>query len=73
MDSCEGMVRHVAGKVWEERADDMAFFANFYDKKLEEKKDAILNKPFERVSYTAAVKAIQEEVSEKYPLTPRYM
>ena len=64
MDSCEGMVKHVVGKVWEERGEDMRFFTKFYDKGLEEKKDMILEKEFRRVSYTEAVEAVQEEVKK---------
>jgi asparaginyl-tRNA synthetase len=51
----EGLLRHVLGRVLEERAEDLAFFAERVDPGVIERLAHVAGSSFERLSYTEAV------------------
>lgn len=51
----EGLLRHVLGRVLEERAEDLAFFAERVDPGVIERLEHVAGSSFERLSYTEAV------------------
>jgi asparaginyl-tRNA synthetase len=55
MDVAEAFVKHLIRDVREHCADDLAIFNKFVDKKLLERLDFVLDRPFQRVSYTEAM------------------
>lgn len=60
MDTAEAMVKSVIGYVLEHCPDEMAFFNQFYDKGLIERLSALVKSDFARVSYTEAVRLLEE-------------
>ena len=60
MDNAEAMVKYVIGYVLEQCPDEMAFFNQFFDKGLMERLTALVNAAFVRLSYTEAVKLLEQ-------------
>ena len=60
MDNAEAMVKYVIGYVLEQCPDEMAFFNQFFDKGLLERLTALVNAEFVRLSYTEAVKLLEQ-------------
>ena len=60
MDLAEAMIKSVVGYILETCPDEMAFFNQFYDKTLLERLNALVGSDFARVTYTDAVKILEE-------------
>lgn len=60
MDLAEAMIKSVVGYILETCPDEMAFFNQFYDKTLVERLNALVTSDFVRVTYTDAVKILEE-------------
>ncbi|WP_312103558.1 asparagine--tRNA ligase [Pygmaiobacter massiliensis] len=60
MDLAEAMIKSVVGYILETCPDEMAFFNQFYDKTLIERLNALVSSDFARVTYTDAVKVLEE-------------
>ncbi|WP_102050501.1 asparagine--tRNA ligase [Pygmaiobacter massiliensis] len=60
MDLAEAMIKSVVGYILETCPDEMAFFNQFYDKTLIERLNALVSSDFARVTYTDAVKILEE-------------
>ena len=60
MDNAEAMIKSVVRHLLASCPDEMAFFNQFYDKGLLERLNALASSEFARVSYTDAVKILQE-------------
>lgn len=56
----EGLLKFCFKRLLDERADDMAFFAERVDKTCIERLNKIIEKPFEHVDYTDAVKMLEK-------------
>ncbi|MGE3919931.1 MAG: asparagine--tRNA ligase [Gammaproteobacteria bacterium] len=56
----EAMLKFIFKTVLDERADDMAFFAERVDKKCIERLEHMVNTPFERMEYTEAVSMLEK-------------
>lgn len=70
MDVSEAMIKYVVKHLLEKCPDEMAFFNNFYDKELIEKLNTLINNDFVRISYTDAVKLLEEHNDEfEYPVS----
>jgi asparaginyl-tRNA synthetase len=54
-DLAEDLLKHVLTRVLEERADDMAFFAQHIDSAAIDRLRAVIDRPFERMEYGEAV------------------
>ena len=65
MDLAEDMMKYVLSYILEQCPAEMQFFNNFYDKGLIERLSHIIKTPFVRLSYTEAVKQL-EEVKDKF-------
>ncbi|KAG5186527.1 Asparaginyl-tRNA synthetase [Tribonema minus] len=63
MDNAEAFVKHVVSHVLQNCRSDLDFFAGFYDKGLFDKLQRLVDQPFARIEYTAAVKLLQEEIA----------
>ena len=69
MDLAEEFVREMVREVVEGMPEDFALFAKFVDKGLEPRLREVMEKPFVRVSYTEAVKILEEcDESFDYPV-----
>lgn len=69
MDTAEDMVKYIINFVMENAPEEMAFFNSFIDKTLLERLNSIINSEFGRVSYTEAVKLLQESGEKfEYPV-----
>ncbi len=68
MDLAEDFVKYLIADVREHCADDLAIFGKFVDKGLHERLQFVLERPFQRVSYTEAMEIL--EVSGKTWETP---
>ncbi len=55
----EALLKHLFRTVLEERPDDMEFFEKRIDKQAVRRLRALLDRPFERMTYTEAVRALQ--------------
>lgn len=64
MNNAEAMLKSAVSKVLENRAEDLTFFNNFYDKQLLTRLNKLVDTPFERVTYRDAIKYLQEEISK---------
>ena len=60
MEVAEGMLKYVIRYVLEHAPEEMAFFNNFIDKGLLDRLNNVVNSEFGRVTYTAAVKILEE-------------
>lgn len=64
MANAEQMLKHVVQHVLENCQEDLEFFNKFYDKKLLERLEKLVAKPFARVSYREAISYLQEEIAK---------
>lgn len=65
----EAFLKSVFRTVLEERADDMAFFAEHVDKEVVSRLHAFVEAPFERIDYSDAIRILQESgKSFQYPV-----
>jgi asparaginyl-tRNA synthetase len=60
MDLAEDFLKHLFRTVLDECQEDMAFFAEFIEKSAVSTLEHIVNSPFERVSYTEAIKILEQ-------------
>ena len=60
MDVAEAMIKYVVGYLLESCGDELEFFNGFYDKGLLERLNALVTSDFVRVSYTDAVKQLEQ-------------
>ena len=60
VDLAEAFLKSIFQQVLEERSDDMAFFDKWVDKGCIQRVEALLSSPFERMTYTEAVKHLEE-------------
>lgn len=60
MDVAEAMIKSVVAYLLESCADELEFFNSFYDKELLQRLNALVNSDFIRVSYTEAIKKLEE-------------
>jgi asparaginyl-tRNA synthetase len=58
MDLAEAFVKHLIRDAKEHCAADLAFFSQFVDKGLNERLDFVLQRPFQRCSYTEAIEIL---------------
>lgn len=58
-DLAEDLLKHVLAAVLEERADDMAFFAERIDPQVIDRLRHVVDSPFERIVYTDAVRILE--------------
>ena len=65
MDTAEAMVKYILQYVIDNAPEEMAFFNKFIDKGLLDRLHHVIESPFERVTYTDAVKLLQES-GEKF-------
>ena len=66
----EEMVRYIITRVMEQAPEEMAFLGNFVDKELIERLKLVSTSDFARVSYTDAVKILQDSgVKFDYPVS----
>ena len=69
MQLAEEMVKYIINYVREHAPEEMAFFNQFVDKGLLERLDGIVNSDFGKVTYTEAVRLLQESGKEfEYPV-----
>ncbi len=69
MDLAEEMIEEVASDVLEQCEDDLAFFGQFVDKELLQRLKFVVEKPFERVTYTDAVEILEKSGQKfEYPV-----
>ena len=69
MDVAEDMIKYVINFVLENAPEEMEFFNKFVDKGLLERLDNIVSSDFERITYTEAVRLLQESGEEfQYPV-----
>ena len=59
MDVAEEFVKHLIADVREHCAEDLELFSKFVDKTLLERLDFVLQRPFQRISYTEAVELLK--------------
>jgi asparaginyl-tRNA synthetase len=60
MDLAEDFLKHLFRTVLDECAEDMAFFAEFVEKSAISTLEHIVNSPFERVTYTEAIRILEQ-------------
>ena len=60
MDLAEDFLKHLFRTVLDECAEDMAFFAEFVEKSAISTLEHIVDSPFERLSYTEAIKILEQ-------------
>lgn len=58
-DLAEAMLKYVFQAVLEERADDMAFFAQRIDRTCIQRLEALIQSPFERLDYSEAIRILE--------------
>ena len=69
MDLAQHMIKYVLEYVLERCPEEMEFFNNFYDKGLLERLSMIINADFARVTYTEAVKLLEQNKDKfQYPV-----
>jgi asparaginyl-tRNA synthetase len=71
MDLAEEIVKYLVRDSRENCADELEFFAKFVDKELLPRLDFVLERPFQRISYTEAVELL-EKSGEKYEFPIEY-
>lgn len=59
MDNAEAYIQYVIRDLLENAPDDLAFFNKFIDKELMNKLEQTVNEPFERMTYTYAVRVLE--------------
>ncbi|MBP1627230.1 MAG: asparaginyl-tRNA synthetase [Holophagaceae bacterium] len=60
MDLAEDFLKHLFRTVLDQCQEDMAFFSEFVEKSAIETLEGIVNSPFERVTYTEAIKLLEQ-------------
>jgi asparaginyl-tRNA synthetase len=65
-DLAERLLKYILKAVLEERADDMAFFEERIEKGVIAKLQAIVDKPFVRMDYTEAIRALEGVKGHKF-------
>ncbi len=69
MNVAESMIKFIISTVLEKCPDEIEFFNNFVDKGLKERLIGVVNSDFGRISYTEAIKILEEHKSEfEYPV-----
>jgi asparaginyl-tRNA synthetase len=69
MDLAESLVRFLVREMLENSEGDLEIFTKFVDKELQARLEFVASRPFERVSYTDAVKLLQASgVKFEYPV-----
>ena len=69
MDLAELFVKEVINAVRESCEEDLELFYNFVDKELRDRLDFVVDRPFERVTYTKAVELLQKSGKKfQYPV-----
>ncbi len=69
-DLAENFLKYVVNKVTTRCADDMAFFAEHIDKDITSRLQQVVDTPFQRMSYSDAVKILLEAKQKfEYPVT----
>ncbi len=58
-DLAEALLKHIFKAVLEERADDMAFFAQRIDKTCIQRLEQVVHSPFERMDYSEAIRILE--------------
>jgi asparaginyl-tRNA synthetase len=73
-DLAESFLKTIFRTLLEERADDMAFFAQRVDKTCIERVEALVDSSFERMEYTDAIAALQKAAAkgQKFDFEPRW-
>lgn len=71
MDLAETFVKYLIADTLEHSAEDMELFTNFVDKGLAERLRFVLERPFQRVSYTDAVELLRK-ADEKFEYPVEY-
>jgi len=65
----EALLKYIFRAVLEERPDDMAFFEQRIDKECIKRLEQVIESPFERMTYTEAVTAIEKSTKKfEYPV-----
>ena len=65
----EAMIKFVLKDVLEKCADELAFFEKFFEKGLREKLQKIVDRDFERITYTKAIELLKDaDVEFQYPI-----
>ncbi len=59
MDTAEALVKYLVREALEKSEGDLAIFEKFIDKNLRERLEFVASRPFERITYTAAVELLQ--------------
>ena len=60
MDVAEEIVKYLIRDIRKHCAEDLALFAKFVDKELLERLDFVIERPFQRISYTEAVELLKK-------------
>ena len=69
MDLAEALVKHLVKDVWAKAPEEMEFFQRFIDNELFARLENLLQAEFARITYTEAVKLLQEAgVAFEYPV-----
>lgn len=67
----EDMLKYICKILLEERADDMAFFAQWIDKKCITRLEHVINNDFETMEYSDAIEILQKS-NKKFEFEPRW-
>ena len=69
MDLAEALVKYLVRETLENNEGDLAIFEKFVDKGLRERLEFVASRPFERISYTDAVKLLENSGKQfQYPV-----
>ncbi len=72
MDLAEAFIKYLFKAALDERADDMAFFNEHIDKTVIETLTKVIESPFERITYTEAIKLLEQGIAKgkkfEYPV-----
>ncbi len=69
MNVAEAMIKFIIATVLEKCPDEIEFFNNFTDKGLKERLEGVVNSDFGRISYTEAIKILEQHKSDfEYPV-----
>src|SRR5580765_6458811 len=71
MDLAEELVKYLVRDIRENCADELGLFAKFVDKELLARLDFVIERPFQRITYTEAVELLQKS-SEKFEFPVEY-
>lgn len=64
MNNAEQMLKYVVERVLAQCKEDLLFFQQYYDQRIIERLEALVTKPFVRISYREAVQFLREEISK---------